>query len=252
MTAKISSWRAVWLAMRSWRTASVSLLSFSSGLPLGLVWIAIPTWLARADVDIKIIGLFTLAQAPWSFKFLWSPLLDRYSLPALPFGRNLGWTLFWQIGLLITTLLLGGVATHPDALWIIGALTFAIAFASASQDIVVDAYAVEVLRPEEQGVAVGARTALYRAAMFVSGGAAITLAGLWSWPVVFMLIALLYLPFMLVTALAPKVGYDNAAKIAKTAHKNGTTLREEAVKTGLIDGQEFDRIVRPEDMIGPQ
>ena len=56
---------------------------------------------------------------------------------------------------------------------------------------------------------------------------------------------------MLVTALAPKVGYDNAAKIAKTAHKNGTTLREEALKTGLITGEDFDRIVRPEDMIGP-
>lgn len=211
MTEKISSWRAVWLAMRSWRTASVSLLSFSSGLPLGLVWIAIPTWLARIDVDIKIIGLFTLAQAPWSFKFLWSPLLDRYSLPALPFGRKLGWILFWQIGLLIATLLLGGVATHPDAIWIIGALTFAIAFTSASQDIVVDAYAVEVLRPEEQGVAVGARTALYRAAMFVSGGAAITLAGLWSWPLVFALIALLYLPFMLITSLAPRPEFDQTS-----------------------------------------
>ena len=57
---------------------------------------------------------------------------------------------------------------------------------------------------------------------------------------------------MLVTALAPKVGYDNAAKIAKTAHKNGTTLREEAVATGLVTGEEFDRIVRPEDMIGPK
>ena len=250
MTGKISSWRAVWLAMRSWRTASVSLLSFSSGLPLGLVWIAIPTWLARADVDIKIIGLFTLAQAPWSFKFLWSPLLDRYSLPALPFGRKLGWTLFWQIGLLITTLLLGGVATHPDAIWIIGALTFAIAFASASQDIVVDAYAVEVLRLEEQGVAVGARTALYRAAMFVSGGAAITLAGLWSWPVVFVLIALLYLPFMLVTALAPEIGYDAAAKIAKHAHAEGLTLKEAGLALGLVDAETFDRVVKPESMLG--
>jgi fumarate hydratase class II len=57
---------------------------------------------------------------------------------------------------------------------------------------------------------------------------------------------------MLVTALAPKVGYDNAAKIAKTAHKNGTTLREEALKTGLVTGEEFDRIVRPEDMIHPK
>lgn len=196
--------------MRSWRTASVSLLSFSSGLPLGLVLIAIPTWLARADVDIKVIGLFTLAQAPWSFKFLWSPLLDRYSLPGLPFGRKLGWTLFWQLGLLIATLLLGGVANHPDAIWIIGALTLAIAFASASQDIVVDAYAVEVLLPEEQGAAVGARTAFYRTAMFVSGGAAITLAGLWSWPVVFVLIGLLYLPFMLVTTLAPRPKLDTS------------------------------------------
>ena len=68
---KVPGWRAVWLALRSWRTASVSLLSFSSGLPLGLVLIAIPTWLAREGVDIKVIGLFTLVQTPWSFKFLW-------------------------------------------------------------------------------------------------------------------------------------------------------------------------------------
>src|SRR6202008_2322 len=57
---------------------------------------------------------------------------------------------------------------------------------------------------------------------------------------------------MLVTALAPKIGYDNAAKIAKTAHKNGTTLKEEAVKSGLVSAEEFDRIVRPEDMLGPK
>jgi fumarate hydratase class II len=57
---------------------------------------------------------------------------------------------------------------------------------------------------------------------------------------------------MLVTALAPKIGYDNAAKIAKTAHKNGTTLKEEAVKSGLVTAEEFDRIVRPEDMLGPK
>jgi len=57
---------------------------------------------------------------------------------------------------------------------------------------------------------------------------------------------------MLVTALAPKIGYDNAAKIAKTAHKNGTTLREEAVKLGLVSEEEFDALVRPEDMIGPK
>ncbi len=204
MNRRLSSWRAVWLALRSRRTAAVSLLSFSSGLPLGLVWIAIPTWLAREGVDIRIIGLFTLAQAPWSFKFLWSPFMDRYSLPFRGLGRKLGWTLLAQIGLLVLTLALGGVAGKPEAIWIVGSLTLAIAFASASQDIAIDAYAVEILEPNEQGIAVGARTALYRAAMFVAGGLAITLAGLWSWSLMFALIALLYLPMMGVTLFAPR------------------------------------------------
>ena len=208
MNNRLSSWRAVWLALRSRRTAAVSLLSFSSGLPLGLVWIAIPTWLAREGVDIRIIGLFTLAQAPWSFKFLWSPFMDRYSLTFRRLGRKLGWTLLAQIGLLMLTLILGGIADRPEVIWIAGSLTLAIAFASASQDIAIDAYAVEILEPHEQGIAVGARTALYRAAMFVAGGLAITLAGLWSWPLMFTLIALFYLPMMGVTLLAPRPRTD--------------------------------------------
>ena len=208
MSSWLSAWRAVGSALRSRRTAAVSLLSFSSGLPLGLVWIAIPTWLAREGVDIRIIGLFTLAQAPWSFKFLWSPLMDRYALPLPRLGRKLGWTLLWQIALLVSTLLLGGQTFNPDTLWIIGSLTLAIAFASASQDIAIDAYAVEILEPDEQGVAVGARIAIYRAAMFVAGGLTITLAGLWSWPGMFTLLALLYLPMMAVTLLAPKSAAD--------------------------------------------
>ena len=210
---RLVSWDSLGLALRSWRTAAVSLLSFSSGLPLGLIWIAIPTWLARQGVDIKIIGLFTLAQAPWSFKFLWSPLMDRYPLPMPRLGRKLGWTLAAQISLLILTFALSDVATRPDAIWIIGTLAFAIAFASASQDIAIDAYAVEVLEPGEQGIAVGARTALYRAAFFVAGGLAITLAGLWSWPLVFALIALLYLPMLVITLFAPRSEMDRLSVI---------------------------------------
>jgi len=206
-----TGWRAVWLAMRTWRTAAVSLLSFSSGLPLGLVWIAIPTWLAQEHVDIKLIGLFTLAQAPWTFKFLWSPVMDRYAVPIPTTGRKLGWALLTQVALLGLTLALGGVPFRLELIWIVGSLTLAIAFASASQDIAIDAYAVEVLRPEEQGVAVGARIALYRAAMFVAGGVAITLAGLWSWPAVFTLLALFYLPMMAVTWRAPRSDYDRVS-----------------------------------------
>jgi PAT family beta-lactamase induction signal transducer AmpG len=204
VTTNPTGWRAVGAALGARRTAAVTLLSFSSGLPLGLVWIAIPTWLAQAGVDIKVIGLFTLVQAPWTFKFAWSPLMDRYALPVPRLGRKLGWALATQVALLALTVWLARLAHHPDAVWIIGTVALAIAFASASQDIAIDAYAVEVLRPEEQGVAVGARTALYRAAMFTAGGLAITLAGQWSWPIVFAALAAVYVPLLAVTLWAPR------------------------------------------------
>jgi PAT family beta-lactamase induction signal transducer AmpG len=198
----VGTWQSLRAVTGSWRLLSVALLSFSSGLPLGLVWIAIPTWLARAGVDIKVIGLFTLAQAPWSFKLLWAPSMDRYAPPLL--GRKRGWILISQVVLFALGLGLAGVADHPEAVWVIGAFALAIAFASASQDIAYDAYAVEVLRREEYGLATGARVAFYRAAMLVSGGVAITLAAELTWAGVNLLLSLLYLPFMVVTWLAPE------------------------------------------------
>jgi PAT family beta-lactamase induction signal transducer AmpG len=195
------SWGSLRRVSGSWRLLSVTLLSFSSGLPLGLVWIAIPAWMARAGVDIKIIGLFTLAQAPWSFKLLWSPWMDRYPPPLL--GRKRGWILVSQVALLALGLWLAGVSSHPEAVWVIGSLALAIAFASATQDIAIDAYAVEVLERKEMGIATGARTAFYRAAMLVSGGVSITLAAYFSWALVNLLLAFLYLPFMLVSVFAP-------------------------------------------------
>ncbi len=199
---RLGTWGSLRSVAGSWRLLSVSLLSFASGLPLGLVWIAIPTWMARAGVDIKVIGLFTLAQAPWSFKLLWSPSMDRYPPPFL--GRKRGWILVGQIALFALGLALAGVSDHPEAVWVIGAFALAIAFASASQDIAYDGYAVEVLRKEEHGMATGARVAFYRAAMLVSGGLAITLAAEISWASVNLLLAFLYLPFMVVTWFAPE------------------------------------------------
>ncbi len=189
-------------AMRSWRTAAVALQSFSSGLPLGLVWIAIPDWMRQIGLDIRIVGLITLAQAPWTFKVLWAPLMDRYPLPWL--GRRRGWAAAAQVALFAFTLMLAGVGGHPDTPWVVAALALAIAFASATQDIAVDAYAVDVLRKDEQGVAVGARIALYRAAMFIAGGLSITVAGATSWPFVNVALALLYLPMLLVTRASPE------------------------------------------------
>lgn len=189
-------------SLTSWRTGSVTLLSFSSGLPLGLVWISIPDWMRSSGVDIRLVGLITLSQAPWTFKFAWSPLMDRYVPPFL--GRRRGWMILAQAALLLTTLSLAGLGTHPDTPWVVGAIALAVAFASATQDIAIDAYAVDVLRPEEHGIAVGARTALYRAAMFVAGGGSITLAAKISWPLVFTGLALVYLPMMLLTLKSPE------------------------------------------------
>lgn len=189
-------------AMRSWRTASVALLSFSSGLPLGLVWYSIPDWMRDIGVDIRVVGLFTLAQAPWAFKVVWSPLMDRYVPPF--WGRRRGWMALTQIALAVLGLMLAGVGDHPEAVWVVAAIAFGVALASASQDIAVDAYSVEVLRKEEQGAAVGARIALYRAAMVVSGGAAITAASHFGWAAVNVLLGLVYLPMLLLTWKAPE------------------------------------------------
>src|SRR5262245_28260068 len=199
---------ALALAMRSWRTAAVALLSFSSGLPLGLVWYAIPDWMRSIGVDLRVVGLFTLAQAPWTFKVLWAPLMDRYVPPF--WGRRRGWIAVCQVGLAALGIVLAGVGRQPEAIWVVGAIALGIGIAAASQDVAIDAYAVDVLRSEEQGVAAGARTAVYRGAMLVSGGAAISVAARLGWPAVNVLLGLIYLPLLLITNGAP----EPEAKIA--------------------------------------
>jgi MFS transporter, PAT family, beta-lactamase induction signal transducer AmpG len=201
-TKKPGTFKSLGQAFTSWRTASVTLMSFASGMPLGLVWIAMPDWMRKSGMDIRVVGLITLAQAPWTFKFLWSPLMDRYVPPKL--GRRRGWTAIAQVVLLACTFSLAGLGNNPDTPWVIGALALAIAFAGATQDIAVDAYAVDVLRPDEQAVAVGARNALYRTGMQLAGSFSITMAGWWGWPAVNILLACLYLPMLLVTLKAPE------------------------------------------------
>ena len=179
----------------------MALLSFSSGLPLGLVWYAIPDWMRSNGVDLRVVGLFTLAQAPWAFKVLWSPVMDRYVPPF--WGRRRGWIAVCQVALAALGLVLAGVGQRPEAIWVVGAIGFAVAMASASQDIAYNAYMVDVLRPEEQGVASGAGVAVYRLAMLVSGGAAIRLAARLGWPAVNVLLGLVYVPLRLITWRAP-------------------------------------------------
>jgi PAT family beta-lactamase induction signal transducer AmpG len=198
----VNAWLRLVRALRSRRTAAVALLSFSSGLPLGLVWYAIPDWMRDIGVDLRVVGLFTLAQAPWAFKVVWSPLMDRFVPPF--WGRRRGWIALTQGALAALGLLLAGVGGEPDAIWVVGAIALATAIASASQDIAIDAYAVDVLHVEEQGAAVGARVAFYRLAMLVAGGAVISLAARVGWPAANALLALLYLPMLVLTWYAPE------------------------------------------------
>ena len=194
----IASLRA---ALSSRRIAAVTLQSFSSGLPLGLIWIALPAWLAYRGVDIKTIGLFSLAQAPWTFKFLWAPLMDRYRLPVL--GRKRSWMIVCQVFLFAGIALLATQAADPQVA-MVAALAVFIAFWSASQDIAIDGYAVEVLERSEQGLAVGARVALYRAATLIAGAVAITVGERLGWNRVFWGLAFLFLPLMAIVVWSPE------------------------------------------------
>ncbi len=178
-------------AISSRRLGAVAIQSFASGLPLGLVWIALPAWLTYRGVDIKTVGLFSLAQAPWTFKFLWAPLMDRFSPGFL--GRKRAWMIVSQFFLLGSIALLATQSESPRV-GMVAALAIFIAFWSASQDIAIDGYAVEVLEPSEMGTAVGARVALYRAATLVSGAVAITMGQRLGWRILFLALALLYLP----------------------------------------------------------
>ncbi len=189
-------------ALRSRRTAAVVLLSFASGLPFGLVWYAIPDWMRSIGVDIRLVGLITLAQAPWAFKVFWAPLVDQVRPPF--WGRRRGWMAIMQAALMLGGLALAGVGGRPEAVWVVGAIALAIATASATHDIAYDAYTVDLLTADEQGAAVGARAAMYRAAMAVSGGAAISLAARWGWPAVNVLLAVVYVPTLCLTWKAPE------------------------------------------------
>jgi MFS transporter, PAT family, beta-lactamase induction signal transducer AmpG len=195
-------------ALHSRRIGAVTLQSFSSGLPLGLVWIALPAWLTYRGVDIKTVGLFSLAQAPWTFKFLWAPLVDRFRLPFL--GRQRSWMIVSQAFLGIGILALATQGVEPRV-GVVVALALFVAFWSATQDIAIDSYAVEILERSEQGLAVGARTALYRAAVLVAGALTITLGQRQGWPIVFAGLALLFLPMMALVVWSPEPPADTRA-----------------------------------------
>ena len=159
---------------RDRRLAVILLLGFSSGLPLALTGGTLQAWMTVEGVDLSTIGFFTLVGLPYTWKFLWAPLMDRFVPPFL--GRRRGWLFLTQLALAAGIAAMAFASPKGDLAWL-AALAVFVAFASASQDIVFDAYRTDVAKPEQRGLAAAFTVVGYRVAMLTSGAAALVLVG---------------------------------------------------------------------------
>jgi PAT family beta-lactamase induction signal transducer AmpG len=180
--ARTAAWR---------RLVVVTVLGFASGLPLALTGQAMQAWLSVEGVDVATIGFLSLVGLPYTFKFLWAPLMDRFELPWL--GRRRGWLVLTQLALAGALVLMAG--TSPtDATRGFAMLAVLVAFVSASQDVVIDAYRTDMLPASERGLGSSLNVLGYRLAMILSGGVALIWVdpgqgGGWSWPEVYRFMA---------------------------------------------------------------
>jgi PAT family beta-lactamase induction signal transducer AmpG len=196
------------------RMAVVTLLGFSSGIPLALTTSTLQTWLRREQVDLATVGVFSLVGMPYALKFVWAPLMDRYLPPFL--GRRRGWMIVTQLALIVGIAAMGSMRpAHEPALLAVVALF--VAFASASQDVVIDAYNVEVLAPEERAAGSSVYVIGYRVAMLASGGGSLILARYLPWQAVYWVMAGAMGMGLITTAIAPE---------PKLAEKPPTALRK--------------------------
>ena len=206
-----------WQALFNRRMLICIFTGFASGLPLYFLINLLPAWLRTEGVDLKAIGLFALIQLPYTWKFIWSPLMDRFSLPL---GRRRGWMLATQVGLIAS--LAGFAAFQPQQdIWSIAVLAVAVAFFSASQDIVLDAYRREILPDAELGLGNSIHINAYRLASLIPGSLSLILADHLPWPTVFWITALFMLPGLLMTLTVSEPMLQGAAP---------RTLREAVVE----------------------
>lgn len=174
---------------------------FTSGLPLYFLINLIPAWLRSEHIDLKTIGLMALIGLPFTWKFIWSPVMDAVRLPFL--GRRRGWMLVTQIGLLLALAAYAFLNPHQHLPVIIG-LSAVVAFFSASQDIVLDAFRREILPDEELGLGNSIHVNAYRIAALVPGSLSLILADRMPWGNVFIITALFMLPGLLMTLFLAK------------------------------------------------
>ena len=227
------------------RLAAVTVLGFASGLPLALTGQAMQAWLGAEGVGLATIGFLSLVGLPYTFKFLWAPLMDRFELPWL--GRRRGWLVVTQLG--IAAALFWMASTPPSgAIQAFALLAGLVAFMSASQDVVVDAYRTDLLAASERGLGSSVNVLGYRLAMIVSGG--ITLiwvdpaqGGGWSWPEVYRLMAVLMIGIAVVSAtLLPRIEHASVPSSVARNDVAGFFAVVAAVVAGYLL---TDRVGRP-------
>jgi len=189
-----SRWAKAAEVYRDRRQLIILLMGFASGMPLLLTLSVLTYWMSKVGVDLTTIGIFALVGTPYAFKFAWAPLVDQMPLPVLDrlLGRRRSWMLLAQVGILMSTV--GMAFSDPvNAPWTTALSALAVAFFSATQDIAIDAYRIEILGDAEQGAGSATTQLGYRIALWIVDAMALLLTSFLPWSVVLCLIASLIL-----------------------------------------------------------
>lgn len=189
------------------RIAVMILLGISSGLPLSLTSGTLQAWMTVAGVNLRTIGIFSLVGLPYTLKFLWSPFMDRFVPPRLGqlLGRRRGWIIVTQL-ILLAGIFMMGTVPPKDAPVMMAVLALSVAFFSASQDIVVDAYRTDLLREQERGIGSAVFVTGYRVGMLLSGAMAMIMSDRIGWSATYFVMAGLMMIGVVTTLFSPEPG----------------------------------------------
>ncbi|MEX0582529.1 MAG: MFS transporter [Sneathiella sp.] len=230
----MTGWISALSVYRDKRILSITLLGFSSGVPLLLTASILQAWLTQEQVDLTSIGLFTLVGLPYTLKFLWAPLIDNIRIPFLTtlFGRRRSWLLLLQACLIAATLVLA-FSDPKDNLFHVAVAALVVAFASASYDIIVDAFRIEIC--DEKNMAAGAATYVYgyRVAMWLTGFSSFVIADFFGWTISYMVMATYILIGTVTVLLTREPVVNNDLLEAKEPTQENAYL--DWLKTSVID-----------------
>ena len=195
----------IWKSIANTRVLICIFCGFASGMPLFVLYQLIPAWLRDVGVDLKTIGLFSLVGFPYTWKFIWSPVMDRFMPPVL--GRRRGWALMTQVALLLALASFGAL-DPTENIWSVVAIVLIVAFFSASQDIVLDAYRRELLPDHELGIGNSMFVNAYRLSSLVPGALALILADRIPWSQVHVIVGSFMAVGIMTTLLMPEPKVD--------------------------------------------